>query len=46
MDFFDWLTKRKKPLSQMSRAELRRQDDYGKVGVEGVGQVHDLDPAR
>jgi hypothetical protein len=26
MDFFDWLTKRKKPLSQMSRAELRRQE--------------------
>ncbi len=26
MDFFDWLTKRKKPLSEMSRAELRRQE--------------------
>jgi len=26
MDFFDWLTNRKKPLSQMKRAELRRQE--------------------
>ncbi|MBN1514339.1 MAG: hypothetical protein JXB13_20155 [Phycisphaerae bacterium] len=26
MDFFDWLTKRKKPISQMSRTELRRQE--------------------
>lgn len=26
MDFFDWLTKRRKPLSQMSRTELRRQE--------------------
>jgi hypothetical protein len=26
MDFFDWLTKRKKPISEMSRAELRRQE--------------------
>jgi hypothetical protein len=26
MAFLDWLTKRKKPLSQMTRAELRRQE--------------------
>jgi hypothetical protein len=26
MSLLDWLTKRKKPLSQMSRAELRRQE--------------------
>lgn len=26
MPFLDWLTKRKKPLSQMTRAELRRQE--------------------
>lgn len=26
MAFFDWLVKRKKPLSQMTRAELRRQE--------------------
>lgn len=26
MAFLEWLTKRKKPLSQMSRAELRRQE--------------------
>ena len=26
MSLFDWLTKRKKPLSQMTRAELRRQE--------------------
>ena len=26
MSFLEWLTKRKKPLSQMTRAELRRQE--------------------
>jgi hypothetical protein len=26
MAFFEWLTKRKKPLSQMTRSELRRQE--------------------
>jgi len=26
MAFFEWLTKRKKPLSQMTRPELRRQE--------------------
>jgi len=26
MSLFDWLTKRKKPLSQMTRSELRRQE--------------------
>jgi len=26
MGFLEWLTKRKKPLSQMTRSELRRQE--------------------